>query len=318
MENIVRQEKEEFGKDIGLIHEVVVTGRKVGATKEFWAKLAHDEDLFRSVVSQVLQVVPEQDWLGNILARERKAHQGFFGQEFDLASFQAVLVKHGPEAIQRWQNLGLEPHFLPQVAMSQDTNFGGWKVKPENWYYEQVGAGKILRRQLDGSLAPDREAFGLEGITVLVDTRLKPQYDGGKQRFKNDNLLGPIIEGLRREGKIARYEHGPQSSRFGVSANDWEDQIKPALAEFLVLEVSQVRLERTIEANVIPQLYSHMSRKDDGKTNVWVWYEEFFEGASKRLCGGYSGHGGLSGVNYFSADGCWSDGAFRPLVVLDD
>ena len=34
---------EDFGKDHGLIHEAVVTGRKVGAGQDFWAKLAHDE-----------------------------------------------------------------------------------------------------------------------------------------------------------------------------------------------------------------------------------------------------------------------------------
>lgn len=44
---------EEFGKEHGLIHEVVVTGRKIGADHEFWARLAHDEEIFRQVVSLV-------------------------------------------------------------------------------------------------------------------------------------------------------------------------------------------------------------------------------------------------------------------------
>lgn len=35
----------EFGRDHGLIHEVVVTGRKAGWTAKEWAKLAHDENL---------------------------------------------------------------------------------------------------------------------------------------------------------------------------------------------------------------------------------------------------------------------------------
>ncbi|MEZ4103803.1 MAG: hypothetical protein R3B60_00770 [Candidatus Paceibacterota bacterium] len=33
----------EFGKDFGLIHEVVVTGRKAGAGQAEWAKLAHED-----------------------------------------------------------------------------------------------------------------------------------------------------------------------------------------------------------------------------------------------------------------------------------
>lgn len=49
--NIVRQT--EFGRDHGLIHEMVVTGRKAGAGSDFYATLAHDLDLFRKVVNLV-------------------------------------------------------------------------------------------------------------------------------------------------------------------------------------------------------------------------------------------------------------------------
>ncbi len=48
------QEVTEFGKDHSLIHEALVTGRKVGAGREFWSKLAHDEQLFREAVTLVL------------------------------------------------------------------------------------------------------------------------------------------------------------------------------------------------------------------------------------------------------------------------
>ncbi len=47
-------QEEEFGRDLGLMKEVVVTGRKVGAGREFWSKLAHDEQLFREAVTLVL------------------------------------------------------------------------------------------------------------------------------------------------------------------------------------------------------------------------------------------------------------------------
>jgi hypothetical protein len=39
-----------FGKDLGLIHEVVVTGRGLGADVPFWADLAHDRVLFESII----------------------------------------------------------------------------------------------------------------------------------------------------------------------------------------------------------------------------------------------------------------------------
>jgi len=46
----------DFGKDHGLIHEAVVTGRKVGAGQDFWAALAHSEELFQKVVAFVATV----------------------------------------------------------------------------------------------------------------------------------------------------------------------------------------------------------------------------------------------------------------------
>ncbi len=52
MASTVRHQ-EKFGSDHGLIHEAVVTGRKVGAGKDFWEKMAHDEAAFRRALSAV-------------------------------------------------------------------------------------------------------------------------------------------------------------------------------------------------------------------------------------------------------------------------
>ncbi len=38
-------ESSEFGKDIGLMHELVITGRKIGFTPKDWGTLAHNEEL---------------------------------------------------------------------------------------------------------------------------------------------------------------------------------------------------------------------------------------------------------------------------------
>ena len=43
----------EFGKDLGLLHEVVITGRSVGADKYFYSSLAHNKKLFKEVVDFV-------------------------------------------------------------------------------------------------------------------------------------------------------------------------------------------------------------------------------------------------------------------------
>ncbi len=44
---------EGFGKDLGVMHEAAVTGRKVGLDKEFFASLAHDEGLFYRTIAFV-------------------------------------------------------------------------------------------------------------------------------------------------------------------------------------------------------------------------------------------------------------------------
>lgn len=53
---------DEFGKDHGLIHEAVVTGRRVGAGARFWGRLAHDAGFFGQVVAHEQgQALPDID-----------------------------------------------------------------------------------------------------------------------------------------------------------------------------------------------------------------------------------------------------------------
>ncbi|MEZ4200535.1 MAG: hypothetical protein R3B69_03025 [Candidatus Paceibacterota bacterium] len=43
----------EFGKDFGLVSEAVVTGRKAGWGHDVWKKLAHDENLMRTLLPAI-------------------------------------------------------------------------------------------------------------------------------------------------------------------------------------------------------------------------------------------------------------------------
>ncbi len=257
---------------------------------------------------------PDKNWIEAMIEDENRYHQAFFGQIFDLTHYREVLARYGQAKIIEWKKLGLEVHFLPPVIFMEDRELPGWKVKPNNWYWQQLKANKLLRHD-QSNLVAVKEAK-LEGIVVLVDTRLKPHYKDGKQMFANDkNFLGNLIANLRKVGNIARYDYGPQTSRFGVSSDEWEKQIKPALAE--MIPEANWRLETAIEANIIPQLYTDMPRKDDGTTNTWVWYEEFFEDESYRLYGGVSDYGGLASVDWrYSGTHCIGR-AFRPLGVLE-
>ncbi len=303
---------EQYGQVSRKAHELVL--RVNNGSVDFQIAIDGLQHLIESREIILAQNKNHENWLSDILSRERASHLAFFGQEFDLSDFQATLEKYGRQQIARWQKLGLEPHYLPKATMAKDSVFPGWRVKPADWYYNQIANGNILREQ-NRALVADR-LVALEGITVLLDTRLKPNYDNGRQMYQDDDFLGSIIANLRKQGKILKYEYGPQSSRFGVSADEWENHIKPVLASKLNLNPNQLRLERTIEANVIPQLYTHMPRKDDGNTNTWVWYEEYFEDRAGRLYGGNSDDGGLAFVDYDYADHHWDDWSVRSLAVL--
>lgn len=288
--------------------------------KDFWRMVA-EGTINRKIMQWISENIAEirekagTKWWDEILEKEHQCHEDFFGREYDLSTFEAVLKKHGATRIKNWQNRGFEPHYLPLAVMSKDADIPCWKIRPEEWYYSQVAKSKILRCQSNGQLRPVDEVK-LEGIVVLLDTRLKPKYNNGKQMFFQDTICGAVIAMLREQGNIANYDCGDQTSRFGVSAQEWQEHIRPALAKEFGVETDQVRLETSIEANVIPQLYSYMPRHKDGETNTWVWYEEYFEDVSDRLDGGDSDCGGLSDVNYYSVGCHWSSGAVRPLVVL--
>lgn len=312
------------GAQIAKLATVLDSG-KVSRT-QFQKRLENPSLLILFFKTGGVEEVDGVDWLDQHVAKERACHKAFFGNEivssFDCSKFEATLKRFGQAKINEWLELGLEPHFLPPVEMPQDATFPGWKVKPEQWFYDQVAAGKVMRLQSDGSVAVDKKALWLGdpdtgGTLVLVDTRCKPSYQDGKQMWEKDNLLEPIIENLRGGKKIAGYDDSPASSRFGVSAEETEQQVCPALAERLGFSSAPVRSERMVEFNFVSQAYPDMPRAADGQTNTWVWFAEAFEGPAYRLFGGSSDCGGLAHVSYHSSVDHWYGRSVRPLAVLN-
>ena len=247
--------------------------------------------------------------LDAILNREKELHQNFFGKnfakEFDYSKFSATLERYGEAKFAEWRDFGLEPHFLPAVKMSQNRSFPGWKVKPENWFYEEVSRGKILENPL--------QLGGEGGQVVLADIRCKPSHSNGCQIWEKDSCLGDIIFKLREDRKISDYKI--KNSRFGVSALEVENNIVPALARKLGLMARQVRSERAIEFNVLSQMLSDTPRVKDGETNTWVWFADHFKSDGGRFFGGSSEYDGLADVSQSETDYHWRI-SFRLLVVL--
>lgn len=249
------------------------------------------------------------NWLTKILELENKSFESFFGEQIDLTEFEQTLIRYGRHKIEFWQSLGLEPHYLPGTMFQLSDDYPGWKIKPGQGYYDMYNQGKILRGKI---LEPS-----INSGTILIDTRLKPNDDNyGQQMWYNDNLCGPTIHELRLSKQIAINTGRPIASRFNVSAKEWDEVIKPALACKLGLSLDQVRLETTIERNVIPQLYPHMPRRDDGQTETSVWNDERIYASGDRLTGGCASTGGLADVfsSHEAHHSLWR--SFRPIVVL--
>lgn len=206
-EDIVRQE--EFGKDLGLIHEVVVTGRKVGATKEFWSKLAHNEDLFRSVVSQILpQELAEQ----NILAGWSEFYSQTFGIETDFSNLpipekrrgfdRLIVVAQGmtPQGLYdkckelfpcwKWTNQNLD-----EIVISDRTAKDGLYAI---WVRDKVEADK----ELTNLSADQLRQRGIPGITLEERLLLELKYF--KETGKHLDIMNiTLCSGSRRsDGEV--------------------------------------------------------------------------------------------------------------------
>lgn len=284
----------------------VPVGEASGIMQDFWSKIGKSitwEEFKRFLRRENPFIV--ENWLDAIVSREKRLHQEFFTKKFDYSKFFATLEKYGQVKFVEWKKLGLEPHFLPSVEMLQDKKFPGWKVKPENWFFEKNYEGKIFGEPL--------QLGGGNGQVVLVDIRCKPAYNNGEQMWESDNLLAGIIIQLQAEQKIA---YNPKPSRFGISVLEIEQKVVPALATKLGLEPGQVRLERCIEFNVLSQLLTDTPRVRDGETNTWVWFADHFKSDESRLHGGASDGGGFAYVGYGSADDYWGFLSFRLLAVL--
>lgn len=212
------------------------------------------------------------------------------------------------DILQRAERAGLtffEPYHLSGVTLQQDSTVKGWYKKPEDWFWKQIKMGRIRQ-----------DAAELPGTWVLIDKTPRPGYNRDKQLHENDPL-GPLLERLRRESKIQKFEGIiPETSRFGISHDELTQVVLPEIARILGIESVQVRLPRAIEYNVIGNL-KHPEWGEHG-ANTAEWLQDSFEHSGRccYLIGGNPVRGDLRSVIYDSPDKRFGSVAFRPLVVI--
>lgn len=178
----------------------------------------------------------------------------------------------------KWGRFNLQPVFFPDEEITEDRKLKVW-TKPEAWFYQKIRDGKIKS-----------DSAQLHQGWYLADFTGGADYTDGSQVFQNDPLA-PVIQRLREEGKIGKYDHTPLGSRFTITNDEWRNTVCPAIAEELGFKPEQVRLERAVEFNAIGNVYD----PNRGQFNAWEWFDDSF-GDSDRLVGGDRGGGGLADV----------------------
>lgn len=249
-------------------------------------------------------VLPLPDQLMESARAELKV---FFGRE--VAVFDPPSLLSETQRLAENEGFNFAPIFFPAIEFKPDSDYPGWKDKPEEWYWRQIGKR--------GGISEDAAKLG--GFWGLLDISVRPNYNNGRQLFDND-ALGNILKKGRRNGKIVvpdYLQHVPDTSRFGVSPNEQDAYVFPELAKVLNLSdkikkgIVQTRRLTEMEFNFAGNLrYTHF-----GEANTWEWLHDNF-GDGDRLDGGHSGYGGLALV-YDDWSGFRDDDlGFRPLVVF--
>ena len=215
---------------------------------------------------------------------------------------EASLPKEVSEVLERAKKVGIgvfEAYHLSDITLDQNSNVEGWDKKPEDWYWRQIGNGKV-----------SQDAPKLPGSWILIDKTQKPDYKDGRQVYENDPF-GDLLKQLRKDKKIQTLKGIPDTSRSRISHDELTQVVLPEIAKLLGVESSAVRLPKAIEFNII----GNLKHPEWGDTNTWEWFNDKFEDGS-RLVGGSSGLGGLAVVHSHWSDLHYDDFGFRPLVVL--
>ena len=209
------------------------------------------------------------------------------------------------DILNMWKEKGItnfDIYHLSAHKFEQKGNYPGWKIKPRDWFWQQIQQGTV---------SPD--AAQTSDMWVAVDKTQKPDYDNGRQLYADDPY-GVLLKGLRDERKIKvpkEYKHVPQTSRFAISPDELTQHVLPEIAKILGVGSKPVRLPREIEFNII----GNRSHPEWGNTNTAEWLNDNF-GDDVRLIGGLSDDGGLASVRYRWSGSRFDDVGFRPLVVL--
>lgn len=240
--------------------------------------------------------------IDEIVRREKRSLTNFFGYEINVSPPPPELLNTMKRAKEiSWTQA--EGHFIPNIVMEQSSNFPSWKVKPGEWFW-----GRIVENGLPKDVAI------LEGNWVIIDGSQKPEYQEGAQMFENDPFVSTLKE-LRESGQIQLKPWTERivnsGSRYGISYDEIQKSVNPAIAILLGVVQTQVRLPRALEYNLLGNMY----HPEWGNTFTWDWLQEIYADNMPLLVG-RSKNGGLASYDCTTSQRHGDHIGFRPLIVF--
>lgn len=200
-----------------------------------------------------------------ILVKERDAHMEIYGRNFELKDFKDTLMEYPLDILEHWEATGWEIIFFPKMDVSKEPFFKDPKIGEENISFSEAAeAGKIMVPNSFDSFEQDKEALFLKGITVLVE---KEPYDFSRS----------ILKKIRIDIKAGQ----------NYFSDLWGDRIRPAYAQELKVDLSQVRLKRVAEKLVLQFYKKKLVRKQE-EEDLWEWCFECLDTPFTRLRGNSS------------------------------
>lgn len=258
------------------------------------------------------QILQQKEWTQLWCRQEEVLQEDFFGTTFDVRQLLKSLQSIPVEQWRRWGEYGFEPHVFPSVDFTMDSSFPGWKKQPYETFWSKGNNGEFCRKTSSGPMIVDTDFSSLAGSIVLVDRCAV------EEETFDDAWVGSIMQSLRRETKTI--EEGIKSiknpsTRFGATRKEWEEHIRPTL-ETNGSFPGEIRLERLIESNVIPQLFPHLPRNN--KQTMFFHVEECHPSGESSYIHGSDIASKSAGeiITIISRDAPSPIVAFRPLIVI--
>lgn len=239
--------------------------------------------------------------------KEEEILSNFFGQRLDLS-----FPDFSKEILKKLFNFGFDLHYLPNIELTKDKNFLGWREKPKKTFFDLIEKRKLPLSSLS-----------LPGKWIFIEKRKKP-----KKNFwwiTKDDPWTKILKKIFRFDlkkycqKVSSQQYEDDfllpilkknnfSSRFSISWWEIDEIIRPEIAKLLDLPIEKVRLPKFIEWNFLGNAFYPFW----GKTSTWEWFSDRLS-TGECLTGGANS---LSAIGWDSPDFWSTILGFRILIEI--